>query len=167
MLSVKTEQRKVGNSTATGYELQLILSCSWLEFRRLDTSCSWLYPAADSSCGCWMRVATDSILRLTWVPAAGNKLQLIPSYSWLEFWWLDRSCGWFHHTADSGSSGWIRVAADSILRLFRVPVARYELQLIPSCGWLRVAAVLYCRWLKICLLDSTYGWHILWYIQKI
>ena len=55
---------------ATGYELRLILSRSWLELRRLDTSCSWLYPAADSSFGCWMRVAADSILRLTWVPAA-------------------------------------------------------------------------------------------------
>ena len=39
------------------------------------------------------------------------------------------------------SSGWKRVAADSILRLFRVPVARYKLQLSPSWSWLWVVAV--------------------------
>ena len=89
------------------------------------------------------------------------ELRLILSYGWLEFRRLNKICGWFHHMADSSSSGWIRVAADYILRLFQVLVARYELQLIPSCDWLRVVAVLSCGWLNICRLDSTCGWHIL------
>ena len=96
----------------------------------------------------WIRIAADFILRLTRVPAAGYelrlsrvpaagyKLPLIPSYGLLGFRWLDKSCGWLRPTADSSSSGWIRVTADSILRLTRVPVAGYDLRLIPSCGWL-------------------------------
>ena len=39
---------------AAGYEFRLILSCGWLEFRRLDTSCSWLCPTADLSSGGWI-----------------------------------------------------------------------------------------------------------------
>ena len=89
----------------TECELRLILFCSWLKFRRLDTSCSclefrrldtsydlfiylfnnlfkvdknWLHPTADSSSGSWIQVAT-----------------------------------WFYPPADSISSGLIRVAADS------------------------------------------------------
>ena len=73
----------------------LILSCSWLEFQGLNASCGWFYPAANSSSGGWIQVAAvlslsnwiyvtaessssgwiwliaDSILGLTWVPAAG------------------------------------------------------------------------------------------------
>ena len=98
---------------AAGYELRLILSYNWLEFRQLDTSCSWFYPAADSNSDSWIRVAADFILWLTQVPAAGYELRLIPSYSWLEFWQLNRSCCWFHPTADSSSSGWTGVVADS------------------------------------------------------
>ena len=72
---------------AAGYELWLILSCGWIEFRQLDTSCSWLCPMADSysggsrrltgdlSCG-WLRVLTNSILRLNQVPATGLEMQL-------------------------------------------------------------------------------------------
>ena len=114
------------------YELQLILSCDQLEFRRLDTSWScldprrldasynwfvfwlvnisygWLhlqltrvpvagydasyrsfYPAAKSSSGGWIWVMADFIPWLTWVPAAGYKLQLTTFYGWLEFWRQD------------------------------------------------------------------------------
>ena len=72
---------------AAGYELWLILSCGWIEFRQLDTRCSWLCPMADSysggsrrltgdlSCG-WLRVLTNSILRLNQVPATGLEMQL-------------------------------------------------------------------------------------------
>ena len=84
-----------------------------LEFRRLDASCDWFYPAANSSSGGLIRVAADSVPRLTWVPVAGYKLQLTPSYGWLEF--LD--C-------------WIRRKADSILQLTQVR------RLDSTCGWL-------------------------------
>ena len=95
----------------------------------------------------WIRVAADFILRLTRVPAAGYKIPLIPSYGWLGFRWLDRSCGWLRPTSDSSSSGWIRVAADSVLRLIWVLAAGYELQLTPSYDWLEF------RWL-----DTTSAW---------
>ena len=96
----------------------------------------------------WIRIAADSILRLTRVPAAGYELQLsrvpaagyklrlIPSYDWLGFRWLDTSCGWLRPTAESSFSGWIRVAADSLLWLTWALAAGYELQLTPSYGWL-------------------------------
>ena len=61
--------------------------------------------------------AVDSILRLTWVPAARYELQLVLSYDWLKFRRLDTSCGWFYLATDSNSGGWIRVATDSILWL--------------------------------------------------
>ena len=48
-----------------GYELRLILSCGWLEFRVLDTSYSWLHPTADSSFGGWIQLKFNSILWLT------------------------------------------------------------------------------------------------------
>ena len=133
--------------SAAEYELQLILSYGWLVFRWLDTRCGWFCTTTDSSSGGWIRVAADSTLRLTRVPAARYKLRLIPSHGWLEFRRLDRSCGWFHHTADSSSRSWIRVAADSILRLFRVPAAGYELWLTLSCGWLQFRR-----------LDTSYSW---------
>ena len=120
--------------------------------------------AADSSSGGWIRIVADSIRQLTRVPvtgyelrlsrvlAAGYKWRLTPSYCWLEFRWLDKSCGWFYPVADSSSSNWIRLKANFILRLTmtrvltRVSAARYELQRIPYCGWLRVTA------------DSSSGW---------
>ena len=86
-------------------------------------SCSWFYPTPDSSSGGWIRVAADSILRLNRVPASECKLRLILSHGWLVFRQPDTSCSWFCLTADSSSGGWIRVAADSILRLTRVPAA--------------------------------------------
>ena len=103
--------------SAAGYELRLILSCSWLEFRRLDKSWGWFYPAADPSSGGWTRVTADSILWLTWVPAARYELRLILPCSWLEFRRLDESCSWFYPAAGPSSGDWIRVAADSILQL--------------------------------------------------
>ena len=153
--------------------VQLILSYGWLQFRQLDTSCGWFYPRSDSNSSGWIGVAVDSILRLTWVPAAGYELWLIPSPGWFEFQQLDRSCGWFYHTTYSSSSGWTWVAADSILWLFQVMAAGYELWLTLSCGWLEsrrldssyswfhpaadyeLQLILPCGWLKICWLDST------------
>ena len=77
-------------SKEAGYELlhellRLITSHGWLQFPRLDTNCGWFYPVADSSpddelqlilsCG-WLRVAADSILRVTGFPQAGLDLKL-------------------------------------------------------------------------------------------
>ena len=126
--------------------MRLILSCSWLKFRRLDASCSWFYPTTDLSFDSWILVVADSILQLTRAPAAGYELRLYfiylfyfiliwlfnSSHSWLEFQQLDRSCGWFHHMADSRSSSWIGVVADSTTRLTRISLAEHELPLIPS-----------------------------------
>ena len=86
---------------------------------------------------------------------AGYELRLTLSHGWLEFQRPDTSYSWLHPTVDLSSGGCIRHKADSILRLTRVPAARYELQLIPSCrcvrfaaesssaGWTWLAAVLY------------------------
>ena len=49
--------------------------------------------------------------------------------------------------ADLSSSGWIRVAADSILQLTQVSLAGYELLLTQSHNWLEF------RWL-----DTSYSW---------
>ena len=68
-----------------GYELRLIFSWCWLQFQRLDASCGWLRPKADLNSGSWIRVTADSILRMTWVPAAGYELQMTTSYGWLYF----------------------------------------------------------------------------------
>ena len=116
-------------------------------------SCSWFYPAADPISGDWIRVVADYILRPTRSPAASYNLRLsrVPavdsSYDWFELWQRDTKYVWFHPTTDSSSSGWKRVAADSILRLTRVPAARYNLQLswfilrlTTSCGWFYSAA---------------------------
>ena len=89
--------------SAAEYEFRMILSCGWLEYRWLDANCGWFYPAADSSFGCWIRVAADSILRLTRILMVGCKLRLILWHRWLEFQRLDTSCGWFHATAVSSS----------------------------------------------------------------
>ena len=66
--------------------------------------------------------------RLSWgIELRLVTVQLILSYDWLQFRRLDASCGWFYPRSDSNSSGWIGVAADSILCLTRVPAAGYEL----------------------------------------
>ena len=70
-------------------------------------------------------------------------MRLILSCGWLKFRWLDTSCSWLHPTADLSSGGWIRVVADSILRLTQVLTAGYELWLTPSHGWLEF------QWLEI------------------
>ena len=127
------------------FEFQrLDTSCGCLKFRRMDTSYDWLHPTADSSSGGWIAVATDSILRLTLVPAARYELRLILSCGWLEFQPLDTSCSWLCPTADSSSSGWIRVTADSILRLTRVPAARHDLQLIHPAADYELWLILFC-----------------------
>ena len=115
--------------------LRLILSCGWPDFQELNTSCGWFYAAAissssgwiqvaiESSSVGWMQVTADSILWLPRVPAAGYGLRPTPSHGWLEFQRVDTRYSWLHPTADSSCSGWIRLKADSILRL------------TTSCGW--------------------------------
>ena len=88
------------------YELRPILSHGQIKFRRLETIC-----------GCLESRRLDS------------------SYDWVKF-RRDASYGWLHPTTDFSSSGWIWVAADSILRLTLVLAAGYELRLIPFSGWL-------------------------------
>ena len=100
----------------------------------------------------WIQAAADSILRLTWdlaagyelrlsrVMAAGYKFWLTPSYGWLEFRRLDMNCSWFYPEADSSFGDWIRVTADSILRLILIPALGYNSRLIPFCLWLWVVA---------------------------
>ena len=99
---------------------------------RLDTSCGclearWL-NMTESSSGGWIQVTADSILRLTRVPPAGYGLPPIPSHGWLELRQLDTSYSWLHPTANSSFGTWIRLKADSILRL------------TTSCGWFYSAA---------------------------
>ena len=118
------------------------LSCSLLQLQ-LDLNCSWFCPAVDLSYGGWIRVVTDSILRLdtisSWFHTALTQV-----------WRLDTSCYWFHLVPDSSSSGCILVATDLILWLTRVWAVGYELWLTPSCGWLEF------RWLH-----TNWGWDIL------
>ena len=119
----------------------------------------------------WIRVAADSILRLTRVPAAryelrltrvlaaGYELQPTPSHGWLEPWGLDTSCGWLRPTTDWSSRGWIGVTADTILRLTRVPAPWYDLRLIPSCGWLKFWQLdTSCNWFCPAANSSSAGW---------
>ena len=164
---------------AAGCKFQLILSYNLLQFRCLDMSCSWFHPAADPNSSDWIRVVADFILQLTRVLVDGYKLWLISSHCWFKFQWLGRSCGWLSHTADSSSSSWTWVATDSILWLFWVLAAGYELWLTLSCGWLKsrqldtsyswlhpaadyqLQLILSFGWLNICRLDSACSWVIL------
>ena len=95
--------------------------------------------AADSILRLMTRVPADSIVRLTGVSAARYELRRTPSHDWFEFRQLDVSYSWLHPTVNSSSGGWIRLKADTILRLTRVAATQHELQLIPSCSWLGVA----------------------------
>ena len=145
---------------------------------RLNTSCGWFYLVANSNSGGWIRVAADSVLRLTRVPATGYELRLTLSHGRLEFWRLDTTYSWHHPTADSSSGGWIRLKADSILRLTRVPAVRYDWQLILSCGWLEFYTLIYQVNLRtysakyiifmVCFLltDFSYHWSRLWLLLQ-
>ena len=132
--------------------IHLSLDRSLWQFRKKWTFCLD-YPGFSS--GIELRLAaaaTDSILRITRVSAVGYKLQLsqvrpagyelrlIFSWCWLQFQRLDTSYSWLHPTDDLSSGGWIRVTDDYILWLTLLPIAGYNLRLIPSCGWLWVAA---------------------------
>ena len=158
---------------------------------QLNTSCHWFYPVATNSSsdgwiqvmadlgsgGC-IRVAADSVPRLTQVLVTGCELQLTPSHHRLEFRWLDMSYNWLHPTTDSSSGGWIWLKADSILWLTWVPVARYELQLILSCSWLEFYTLTYKVNLRtypakyiifmVCFLraDFSYHWSRLWLLLQ-
>ena len=123
--------------------------------------------------------AADFILRLTRIPTTGYQLRLILFCGLLEFRRLDTGYSWFHHTAGSSSSGWIRVVADSITSLTRIPATGYDFWLTVSCGWRQsqwlymsyswlqhvtnyeLRLILSCGRLKIRWLDSTCGWLIL------
>ena len=107
---------------SSGIELRLATAAAD-SVLRLDTSCSCSSPGdwiqvttISSSCG-WIQVTAESILRLTRFPAAWYGLRPTPYHGWLEFRQLDTSYSWLHPTADSSSGGWIRLKADSILRL--------------------------------------------------
>ena len=73
--------------------------------------------------------------------------QLILSCGWLEFQGQNASCSWFYPAANSSSDDWIRVTAESILRLTRAPAPGSELRLIPSCGWIEFRQM-----------DTSYSW---------
>ena len=109
------------------YELRLILFCGQLEFRRLNTICGCLKSRRLDSSYDWveLRLLDTSY---SWLHPMAE------SYGWLEFQRLDTSYSWFHPKADSSSGGsawltadsscgWLRVVADSILQLTRVPPA--------------------------------------------
>ena len=135
---------------ATGYKLRLTPSYGWLKFGQLETSC-----------GRWMQVVADIILWLALVPAAEYELRLILSCGWLEFRRLDKGCSWPCPTSDLSYGGWIRVTADSILRLTRVLEARYDVQLIHPAADYKLWLILSCSWLEFRRLDSKRGWLIL------
>ena len=106
--------------------------------------------------------AVDSILRLDTSCGCLEARRLDTSYDWVKFRRLDTGCGRLRTMGDLSSGSWIRVTADYIPRLTRVPAAGYDLRLIPSCGWLRVAADSILRLARIRRLDSTCGWPILY-----
>ena len=117
-------------------KLRLILSCGWIRVAAVLSPGGWMQVTPESSSGSSIQVTADSILRLTRVPAAGYGLWSTRSYGWLLLRQLGTSYSWLHPTADSKSGGWIRLKADSILRL-----------------------ILFCGWLE------SFGWPILWYIK--
>ena len=158
--------------------------------------CHWIQVAADSTLPLTRVPAAGYELWLSRVPAAGYKLRLIPSYGLIDFQQQDKSCSWLRPTNDLSSDSWIRVTADPILRLTRVPAAGYDLRLIPSCGLTRVLAARYelqlilsCGWLEfytliyqvnlrtysakyiifmVCFLptDFSYHWFRLWLLLQ-
>ena len=146
---------------------------------------------ANWSSGGWIRIAADSVLRMTRVPAARYELQLTPSHGWLEFKRLSTSYSWLHPTADSNSGGsirlradsscgWLRVVADSILTLTRVSAAGLEMHLIYSLIYqvnLRTCSAKYIffscflppdfsyHWFRLCLLLQDH-WSSLEKLEK-
>ena len=118
-------------------------------------SCDWFYPAAGYELWLSRVPAAGYKVWLSRVLAARYKLRLTPSSGCLEFRRLDKGCGWLLPTADLCFGSWIRVTGHYILRLTRVPVAGYDLRLIPSCGWLRVATDSILQLTGVRRLDST------------
>ena len=129
--------------------------CSLQQFWKKWTICLD-YPGFSSEIELqFVTAATDSILRLDTSCGCLESQRLDTSYDWVEFWQLDTSYGWLLPTADLCSGSWIRVTGHYILRLTRVPVAGYDLRLIPSCGWLRVATDSILQLTGVRRLDST------------
>ena len=140
------------------YELWLILSCGLLEFRQLDTICGCLEA--------WRLDSSYDWVEFRWLSTSYSCLHPTTdssSGSWIRvaadsILRLDSSCSWLRPTANLSSGSWIRVTADSILCLTRVPATRYDLQLIRNYElWL----ILFCGWLEFLRLDSKCGWLIL------
>ena len=119
-----------------GYKLRLYLSYRWPN------------PSAGFSSCSYIRVATDSILWLTRVSMDLYKLRLTLFHGWLEIWWLDMSYSWLHPMADSSSEGWIRLKANSILRLTTSCSWFYPTADSCSAGWTRLAGELYFKYIK-------------------
>ena len=62
------------------------------------------------------------------------QLRQILSCGWIRAAAVLSPGGWIQVATESSSGSWIQVTADSILRLTRVPVAGYNLQLTTSYG---------------------------------
>ena len=122
---------------------------------------------ADSSFGGWIRVAADSVSRLTRVSAAGYELQLTPFHGWLELWRLDTSYSWLLPTADSSSGSSIRVAADSILRLTRVLYFNISSKFKDLIYQVNLRTAKYIIFM-VCFLptDFSYYWSRLWLLLE-
>ena len=142
---------------------------------------SWIQITTDSSSSGCIQVTAESILRLTQVPAVGYELQLTQSHGWLEFQWLGTSYSWLHPTTDSSyggsirltadsSCGWLRVVADSILRLTPVPAAGLKTWLTYTLMY-QVNLRTYfakCIIFMVCFLppDFSYHWCRLWILLQ-
>ena len=124
-------------------------------------SCGWFYLATGYELRLFRVPAAGCKLRQSQFPAAGYKLRLTPSYGWFEFRWLDTGCGRLRPGAGLSSSSWIWVTADFILRLTRGPATGYDLRLIPSHGWLQVAADSFLWLTRVRRLGSNCSWPIL------
>ena len=120
-------------------QLRLILSCGWIQVTAVSSPAGWIQITTQLSSGGWIQVTVNS----TRVPAAGYGLRSTPSHGCLEFWQLDTIYSWLHSTVESSSGGC------------------YDLRLIPSCGWLRVAADSLLSLTRVRRLGSNCGWPIL------
>ena len=114
---------------------------------------------ADSSFGCWIRVAADFIPQLTRVSAAGYELQLTPSYGWHEFRWLDATYSWFILQL---------TMADSILQLTQVLAAGLEMRLTYSLIYQVNLRNYSAKYIIFCFLqhDFSYHWFRLWLLLQ-
>ena len=122
-------------------------------------SYDWFYPAAGYELRLSRVLAAEYKLRLSRVPAVGYKLPLTLSYGWLEFRRLDTGYDRLRQIVDLSSDSWIRVTADYILRLIRVPASGID-WFHPAADYKNTADSI--LWLtRVCRLDSTCCWPII------